>query len=240
MKKLLLILFSFFTFSCTDQSAVSDSLERLIEESKQTQEKLATKIHRTIAEHGVTSDSMLVARDSILSISQEAKIEIENSNSEEAIQNIVDEWNSRIQEVFRTKEYAGVNNEIEFSLNKLFALLEINNRTNNILREVNKHATPAMRYEHFKLLIEPERHSVLLGQKLKGKVYLTVTSSHTPNVVSITVNDKEVEFDNEGTGLFEVKPDKRGKFLLEAKATGRPGSVHNFMDVENSITVDVR
>lgn len=234
MKQIFYLIIIILFTSCVNQSVI-DSVHDRIGESEQIQKKLISKVKMTLLDHGAKDYTILGKRDSLIMATKSAKDVVLNSSNSENIIQAIDLWNEMLPKIFETEKSAKINTDLPLEYLRVFALLELNDRTNRVLEEMARAAVPKQaRYDFFQLFFEPNNTNLRYGESYRGKIYFGATSEHTPNVIDIVVNGQRVEFDETGAGTFIVTPTSRGKFNVNAVAKGKTGTLTQDLYVENS------
>jgi len=240
MKHITYLIISVLLASCGNQ-AVVDSINRRIGESEEAQKKFILNVERTLQDHGVENQSLLAKRDSLIAFTSSKKTLINESKNTKSVISAVKNWNEDLPTIFETNNTAVLNENLPTDLMGIFALFELNEKTNRVLEEMAKAAVPKeARYDFLKLFFEPHLTELKFGEQYKGKIFFAATSKHTPNIINISVNGEKVEFTKEGFGIFTVTPNKRGIFKMTAVANGKSGTMSQNILVEKSISIKVK
>jgi hypothetical protein len=240
MKHITYLIVSVLFSSCGNQ-AVIDSIYRRITESEGAQKKFIINVERTLLDHGIENQSLIAKRDRLIDLTSATKTLINESKDAHSIISAVKKWNEDLTTIFDTSNTAELNDNLPTDLIGIFALFELNEKTNRVLEEMAKAAVPKeANYDFLRLFFEPHLTELKYGKPYKGKIFFAATSKHTPNIIDISVNGKNVEFTEEGVGIFTITPNKRGVFEITAIANGKNETLSDNILVEKSISIKIR
>ena len=179
--------------------------------------------------------------ESIDSLFHAAQEQLSGSKNNREIQTLLTTWESYLTKEFNYDEPFFKLLPLGFKSYQLMAFVKLNKDANQVMRHVSRYINATeIKFDRLNIIVEPEHTSIKLGQTYKAKVYFSATSSISPKIVQLLLDNTPIEVGDDGTGYLEIKPERKGNYIYKISSKAKHNNIFKeFYTLERELTFNV-